>query len=56
MALDPGGEIFQKFAHKKSGVTRKVVIDKEGKIAFLTRLYERTEFEAMKEKIEDLLE
>ena len=55
MALDPGAEIFTKFAHKKSGVTRNVVIDRNGKIVFLTRLYDRTEFEAMKEKIEEIL-
>ena len=56
MALDPGGEIFQKFAHKKSGVTRNVVIDKEGNIAFLTRLYDKKEFNAMKTKITELLQ
>ena len=55
MALDPDGDIFGRFAHKKSGVTRNVVIDKNGQIAFLTRLYERKEFETMIEKIEKLL-
>ncbi len=55
MALDPGGEIFQKFAHKKSGVTRNVVIDRDGKIVFLTRLFDKKEFEAMKKKIGGLL-
>ncbi len=55
MALDPNADIFALFAHKKSGVTRNVVIDKKGKIVFLTRLYERKEFEAMKEKIAELL-
>ena len=56
MSLDPEARIFSKFAHKKSGVTRNVVIDKNGQIAFLTRLYERKKFEKMIEKIEDLLE
>lgn len=55
MSLDPGAEIFSKFAHKKSGVTRNVVINKNGEIAFLTRLYERKEFEKMVLKIEELL-
>lgn len=55
MALDPNADIFGIFAHKKSGVTRNVVIDKNGKIAFLTRLFDKKEFEAMKEKIEELL-
>lgn len=55
MALDPGAEIFSHFAKKKSGVTRNVVIDKTGKIAFLTRLFDKEEFNAMKAKIEELL-
>ena len=55
MSLDDDALIFSKFAHKKSGVTRNVVIDKNGQIAFLTRLYERKEFEAMIKKIEELL-
>jgi len=55
MALDPNGDIFGLFAHKKSGVTRNVVIDKNGKIAFLTRLFDKEEFKAMNEKIEELL-
>lgn len=44
LALDPGALIFQKFADKKAGVTRNVVIDREGKIQFLTRLYDKEEF------------
>ena len=55
VALDPGAEIFAEFAGKKSGVTRNVVIDKKGRIAFLTRLFDPVEFEAMKVKIEELL-
>jgi peroxiredoxin len=55
MALDPGAEIFARFAKKRSGVTRNVVIDKKGYIAFLTRLYDKHEFKAMKEKITELL-
>lgn len=55
MALDPGAEIFAQFAKKRSGVTRNVVIDQDGNIAFLTRLFDETEFEAMKAKISELL-
>jgi len=55
MALDPGGDIFLKFSYKNSGVTRNVVIDKERKIAYLTRLFDREEFDKMKEKIEELM-
>ena len=56
MALDPGAKIFSKFAKIKSGVTRNVVIDKNGKIVFLTRLFNQNEFEAMKSVINNLLE
>ncbi len=55
IALDPGADIFGKYADKKSGVTRNVVLDKTGKIVFLTRLFDPVEFEAMKHKIEALL-
>ena len=55
MALDPDAEIFAQFALKKSGVTRNVVIDKEGKIVYLTRLFDMDEFNGMKAKIEELL-
>jgi hypothetical protein len=55
IALDPGGEHFNEFAYPKSGVTRNVVIDKEGKIVFLTRLYDPVEFDEMKSVISGLL-
>lgn len=55
MALDPGAEIFALFAKKRSGVTRNVVIDAEGNIAFLTRLFDLEEFNRMKEVIAQLL-
>jgi peroxiredoxin len=51
LALDPGADIFGLFADKEAGVTRNVIIDRSGKIIFLTRLYERKEFEEMKKKI-----
>ncbi|MBN2614230.1 MAG: TlpA family protein disulfide reductase [Bacteroidales bacterium] len=54
-ALDPGADLFGKFANKQAGVTRNVVIDPSGHIAFLTRLYNRSEFLAMKSKIQELL-
>ncbi len=52
MALDPGGEIFQMFANEGSGVTRNVVIDmKTKRIIFLTRLFDKKEFDEMIQKI-----
>lgn len=54
LALDPGANIFGLFANKKSGVTRNVVIDKTGKIVFLTRLFEEKEYQKMLRVIKDL--
>jgi peroxiredoxin len=55
LALDPDANIFALFAKKEAGVTRNVIIDKTGKIVYLTRLFNREEFDEMKEKIEELL-
>ena len=55
LALDPGAEIFGLFADKNSGVTRNVVIDQQGKIVFLTRLFEEKEYNQMIEAIKSLL-
>lgn len=51
MALDPGADIFGLFADKNSGVTRNVIIDKNGTIVHLTRLFEMNEFLEMVEVI-----
>jgi len=56
LALDPNADIFGMFANKKSGVTRNIIVNKEGNIEFLTRLFARTEFDEMKEVIDQLLE
>lgn len=55
LALDPDADIFGLYASKEAGVTRNVIIDRSGKIIFLTRLFDRKEFEAMKTKIFDEL-
>jgi|TARA_B100001250_G_C19788960_1_gene785526 peroxiredoxin len=54
LALDPGANIFGLFANKEAGVTRNVVIDKTGKIVFLTRLFEKEEYQKMLRVIEEL--
>lgn len=53
LGLDLGGKTFNKFA--RGGVTRNVILDKNGKIVFLTRLFERKEFDEMKSVIDGLL-
>jgi peroxiredoxin len=56
LALDPGAGIFALFAQKEAGVTRNVIINSEGEIIFLTRLFERQEFDEMKRVIFSELE
>jgi len=51
LALDPEAEIFQKYALKKAGVTRNIIINRKGEIIYLTRLFNRTEFDEMKKVI-----
>lgn len=51
LALDPGADIFGLFAVKEAGVTRNVIIDRSGRIIFLTRLFDRIEFDKMKKVI-----
>lgn len=55
LALDPGAKIFYTFAAKGAGVTRNVIIDKTGKIVYMTRLYKENEFKEMTEVIDFLL-
>ncbi len=55
LALDPNGEIFYSFAAQKAGVTRNIIIDKTGKIVYMTRLFNLDEFNEMKAVIEYLL-
>jgi len=56
LALDSGGEIFYTFAAKGAGVTRNVIIDRTGKIVYMTRLFKEEEFNEMVEVIDVLLE
>ncbi len=55
LALDPGADIFGLYALKEAGVTRNIIIDRTGEIAFVTRLFDRKEFDAMKGVISGLL-
>jgi peroxiredoxin len=43
------------YADRKAGITRNVIIDKNGKIVMLTRLYDEKEFAGMVNVIDDLL-
>ena len=54
MCPDADGEVFYSIAGPKTGVTRNVVVDPEGRIAMLTRLFDEEEFDRMVEVIDDL--
>ena len=55
LLLDPEGKAFYTYAAQGAGVTRNIIIDKKGNIAFLTRLYDPKEFEEMVKVIDKLL-
>ncbi|MCK5782349.1 MAG: TlpA family protein disulfide reductase [Flavobacteriales bacterium] len=52
VAMDSDGSHFAKFTLPKAGVTRNIVIDRNGKIIFLSRLYDEVEFNNMIKVIE----
>lgn len=47
LTLDTDGEKFALFTAPKAGVTRNIIVDKEGRILMLTRLFDREEFTEM---------
>ena len=53
VALDENGRIFEKFA--RGGVTRNIVLDENLNIIFLTRLFDKNEFDQMKTVINSYL-
>lgn len=55
IGLDPNAEIFTKYAEEKAGITRNVIINKEGRIVMLTRLFKEDEFDKMVNLIDSLL-
>ena len=55
IAYDIDGKVFSEFTIKGAGVTRNIVVNKNGEIIFLTRLYEEKEFNLMIQKIKSLI-
>lgn len=51
LAYDQSGDVFHSIAADGAGVTRNVIIDREGKIIFLSRLFKMDEFIEMKKTI-----
>lgn len=55
IGLDPKAGIFELYAEKDAGITRNVIIGKDGRIVMLTRLYDPEEFKEMVKVIDNLL-
>lgn len=55
LGLDPGADIFALYADRKAGITRNVLIDGEGHIVKLTRLYNPEEFASLVKEINSRL-
>lgn len=55
LGLDPGADIFARYAERNAGITRNVLIGKDGKIVMMTRLYNEEEFASLCKKIDELL-
>lgn len=56
LGLDPGANIYAKYALRQSGITRNILIDKDGTIIKRTRLYKEDEFYSLVEAIDNYLE
>lgn len=55
MLLDDKGDVFASYAVRKSGITRNVLIDRDGRIVMLTRRYVEPEFNQLVATIDSLL-
>lgn len=55
IGMDPNGDIFGLYAKKEAGITRNVIIDKDGRIVMLTRLFEEEEFNRMVHLIDKMV-
>lgn len=55
LTLDLDGKSFYSFCGEGAGVTRNIILDREGKIIMLTRLFDEAEFAQMVEVIDNEL-
>jgi len=55
LGLDPKADIFALYAQRNAGITRNVIVDTDGRIVMLTRLYNKEEFAEMCKIIDKLL-
>lgn len=55
VAMDTNGDVFASYALRNAGITRNVLIDREGRIVMLTRRFEEAEFRELVNKINSML-
>jgi peroxiredoxin len=55
IGLDPNADIFALYADRDAGITRNVIVNEEGKIVMLTRLYNEEEFASMTKLLGEML-
>ena len=55
IAMDSNGDVFASYALRGAGITRNILIDRDGKIVMLTRLYNEEEFASLCKKIDEML-
>ncbi|MBQ8542851.1 MAG: TlpA family protein disulfide reductase [Bacteroidaceae bacterium] len=55
MAIDSTGDVFASYAVRKSGITRNVLVGKDGRIVMLTRSFKEEEFNRLVATIDSLL-
>lgn len=55
IAMDTNADVFAQYALRESGITRNVLIDRDGRIVMLTRLFKDDEFAALVAKINSML-
>jgi peroxiredoxin len=56
LVLDPGGKIFKRFVKENGGLTKVMLIDRNGRIAHLSQKLDPEELEVIKNKIATLLQ
>ena len=56
LGLDPGANIYALYALRESGITRNVLIGRDGRIIKRTRLYKPEEFSSLVETIDNELQ
>lgn len=56
LGLDAGAEVFRKYALPDAGVTRNVLIGRDGRIVMLTRLFDEVEFAELVRQVDRLMQ